>query len=187
MLSAVVMGEAVSPLALFGILVSLAGVVVLTLRATEGGLRRGLLSRAALPGLAAGTAFAVSVIAYRSAALTLPSGDFLARSALTLACVTVFQAVVMGIWLRVRDPGELTRVLRAGRSAWLVGASGMLASACWFAAMTLHNAAYVRALGQVELVFAFASGMLLFGERSRPLEVLGVVLIVAGVLLLLLA
>lgn len=186
-LSAVIMGEPVSPAALLGILTSLIGVLVLTLRSASGGLWRALLSPAALPGLAAGAAFAVSVIAYRSAALSLLSGDFLVRSAATLACVTVFQTVVMGLWLVVREPGEVPRVLRAGRSAWLVGISGMLASACWFAAMTLYNAAYVRALGQVELVFAFASGVLLFGERSRPLEVLGVILIVAGVALLLLA
>jgi hypothetical protein len=37
----------------------------------------------------------------------------------------------------------------------------MLASAGWFSAMTLQNAAYVKAVGQIELVFAFLASRLL--------------------------
>ena len=51
--------------------------------------------------------------------------------------------------------------------------------------MTLQNAAYVRALGQVELLFAFAAGALVLRERTRPREVAGAALVVAGLGLLL--
>ena len=71
------------------------------------------------------------------------------------------------------------------RSIW-VGLAGMVASAGWFTAMTLERAAYVRALGQVELLFAFAFSVFVFRERVRPMELLGAALVVAGLILLVL-
>jgi drug/metabolite transporter (DMT)-like permease len=62
----------------------------------------------------------------------------------------------------------------------------MLASACWFTAMTIQNAAYVRALGQVELLFTFAAGYLFFRERFNALELIGIGLVASGIWLLLL-
>jgi drug/metabolite transporter (DMT)-like permease len=52
--------------------------------------------------------------------------------------------------------------------------------------MTLQNAAYVRALGQIELVFTFLAAHLIFRESSTRLEVTGVVLVIGGILILLL-
>jgi drug/metabolite transporter (DMT)-like permease len=45
--------------------------------------------------------------------------------------------------------------------------------------------AYVRALGQIELVFTFISSVVLFKEKINRLEVAGCLLIVAGILALL--
>ena len=66
----------------------------------------------------------------------------------------------MLLWLRLREPGEITRVLAALADArrWS-GVTGMLGSLGWFVAFTLQNAAYVRALGQVELVFSVLGGL----------------------------
>jgi drug/metabolite transporter (DMT)-like permease len=50
------------------------------------------------------------------------------------------------------------------RVASLAGATGTLASAGWFTAMTRTIAAYVRTLGLVELLFTFAVGHLAFRE-----------------------
>jgi len=92
----------------------------------------------------------------------------------------------MSIYMRLREPGEFTNTLRAWRVAALVGLSGMIASACWFTAMTMQNAAYVRALGQIELVFTFIVSYFVFRERSTKLEAIGIALVIAGILLLLL-
>ena len=61
-----------------------------------------------------------------------------------------------------------------------------LASAGWFTAMTIQNAAYVRALGQIELVFTFAAAVFFFHERPTRTEVIGILLVIGGILLLLL-
>jgi drug/metabolite transporter (DMT)-like permease len=68
-----------------------------------------------------------------------------------------------------------------------VGIAGMVASAAWFTAFTIQNAAYVRALGQIELVFTFIVSVFFFKEKSNRMEVFGIGAIIAGILILLLA
>jgi len=69
-------------------------------------------------------------------------------------------------------------VTAAGLVAILVGLTGMLGMLGWFIAFRLQNAAYVRALGQVELVFSVLGSWLVFRERARPRELGGIALVV---------
>lgn len=184
-----VLGETVRPGAVVAILVSLAGVFLICVTRSAMGagyLLRHLLDRSALTGLASGAFFGVSAVCYRAATLSLDSGDFVIRAAFSLACVTVFQCLVMAVYMRLREPGQIAAVLRAWRLSGLVSLAGMLGSLGWMAAMTLQNAAYVRALGQIELVFTLAASYLFFGERSSRNELLGIGLVSCGILLLLL-
>jgi drug/metabolite transporter (DMT)-like permease len=48
--------------------------------------------------------------------------------------------------------------------------------------MTLQQVAYVRALGQIELVFTFIASWFLFRERINAMELAGCLLIVSGIL-----
>jgi uncharacterized membrane protein len=50
--------------------------------------------------------------------------------------------------------------------------------------MTLKNAAVVRAVGQVELLFTVATSVWFFQERLRAREIVGISLVVLGILLL---
>ena len=179
----VIVGETVTPFALAGILVSLAGVLLLSAGASLN--QAFALGRGAWLGIGAGAAFGLAAVGYRQAALALPMGEVHIRAAVTLLAALTLQAIGMGIWLAWRQPGALRDVARAWRVALWVGAAGAVASAAWFAAMTLQNATYVRALGQVELLFAFAAGALVLRERTRPREVAGAALVVAGLGLLL--
>lgn len=185
-----VLGDVLSLPVVLAILISLAGVVLLSVARTEAGFRDllgGLTSRVALIGIAAGAAFGVSAVSYRAASLSLGGDGFLVQAAFTLACVIVLQTALMAVYLQLREPGQLEATLDAWRTALWVGLSGMLASAGWFTAMTIQNAAHVRALGQVELVFTFIAAHFFFGERSNRLEIGGILLVVAGILVLLLA
>ena len=103
-------------------------------------------------------------------------------AAVTLACVTTFQTVFMLIWMLWKDKREIVQVLVTWRSSSLVGIAGVLGSAGWFTAMTLQQVAYVRALGQIELVFTFMASWLLFRERVNAMELAGCLLIVSGIL-----
>ena len=93
----------------------------------------------------------------------------------------------MGAYLLWREPGEIGRVITHWRWAGAVSVAGILGSICWFTAFTIQNAAYVRALGQVELVFTFIATTVFFRERVDWRESIGIVLVVASIVLLLLA
>jgi drug/metabolite transporter (DMT)-like permease len=169
----ILLGELASASAILAILISLAGIMLISVPAG------GLALKAAFNRPAA-------YVSYRAASLSLEGGDFLIRAALTLAVVTLMQTVAMWIYLAWREPGEVGRVIAAWRITMWIGAAGMLASLGWFTAMTLQTVAYVRALGQIELLFTFATSVLVFGERSTPREIAGIVLLVAGIVTLLL-
>lgn len=189
LVGAVVLGEGLGTGALLGILVSLVGVLAISAaksKLSARGLLLGWTEKPALLGLASGGLFGIAAVSYRAASLSLGSGDFLIRAALTLAAVLAFQTLAMTLWLAWAEPRQLMLVLRNWRWTLSVGVVSMLGSAGWFTAMTLQNAAYVRALGQIELVFTFAASILVFRERTTPVELAGIGLVVGGILLLLL-
>ncbi|MEM7216752.1 MAG: DMT family transporter [Pseudomonadota bacterium] len=175
------LGEGVSALAFGGIAISLVGVWLLN---PPGAVRfdRGLVN-----GLLSGLGFALAAIGYRGASLSLPDLPFHEQAACTLAAALTIQTLVLGAWLAMRSPGDLRAVARSWRVAIWVGLTGSVASACWFSAMALVNASYVRALGQVELVFSFVASVLVFRERTTRSEVVGVGVLCAGIVVLLLA
>ncbi|MDH3262883.1 MAG: DMT family transporter [Paracoccaceae bacterium] len=183
--SALVLGEHVTPRGLLAIAVGFLGVLFLT-RAKGAGEAR-VFNRATLLGLMAGGFFGASAIGYRGATLELLPAPFFFRAALTLACVTALQTLAMGLWLGLAEPGELARVARAWRRTLPVGVTGMLGSLGWFTAFSLQNAAYVRAVGQVEVVFTILASWLVFRERLTLREFAGIALVVASLLLIVLA
>jgi drug/metabolite transporter (DMT)-like permease len=149
---------------------------------TFSGLFRSLATRTALIGIASGGVFGISAVAYRSASLSLDGPNAVMQAGFTLAFVTGFQTLFMLIWMLATDRSEIGKVIRSWRTSALVGLAGVVGSAGWFTAMTLQQVAYVRALGQIELVFTFMASVFLFHEKINRLEVAGCLLIVAGIL-----
>jgi len=169
--------------------VSLVGVIAISAARSPAGLRAIATSwteRPALIGLASGAAFGIAAVSYRGASLSLGGDGFVMQASVTLAFVLVFQTIVMAAYMTVREPAELRASLAAWRVAGWVGLSGALASIGWFTAMTIQQAALVRALGQIELVFTFAASVFVFRERTSRVEVLGIGLVVAGIFILIL-
>jgi len=187
MIGFVVLGEAVSPLGFFAILIGLGGVVLLSdppRSSPHSGWQARLFNRASGLGIGSGALFGVSAIGYRGASLSLLGGDFLIRAVATLAFVTLFQTLLMAAFLVKREPGQITAVLKSWRITGLVGLTGMLGSLGWFAAFTLQNAAYVKALGQIELIFTFIASYFYFKERSSNRELAGIALVILSILAL---
>jgi drug/metabolite transporter (DMT)-like permease len=151
------------------------------------GLWRGLWRLPTLIGLACAAWLGMSVVLFRAASLRLGLDDFVVAAAFTLTVVLLLQTLLMAAIIGLREPGELRKVVLHWRPAALVGISGGLASIGWFSAFTLQNATYVRALGQIELLFTFAATLLFFREKVSLLETLGIALISASIVLILLA
>ena len=93
----------------------------------------------------------------------------------------------MGAMIAIREPSQLKQVLVHWRPAALVGLSGGIASVGWFSAFTLQNATYVRALGQIELVFTFVATLIFFREKVSLAEIVGIGLVTMAILIILLA
>ena len=102
----------------------------------------------------------------------------------TLAVGIAMQAVLLSLYLSLRDPAVLGAIIRAWKPSLFAGFMGALASQFWFLAFALATAASVRTLALVEVLFAQLIARFAFGQRTSAREALGMVLVVAGVALL---
>jgi drug/metabolite transporter (DMT)-like permease len=177
----VLLGDLVSALAAAAIAVATAGLLLLARQTGGAGWLAGLAGRPALLGLGTGGAFAVAAVSFRAASLTLAELPFAAAAAATLAVVTLLQSFLMTLFLLRREPGQVRTVLRLWRRSLLPGLTGAAASACWFTAMTLEIAAYVRMLGLIEVLFGYGVSIVGLREQPSAREVAGSVLLVAAI------
>ncbi len=164
--------------------IGIGAVAVLILSGRPGG---GWEGRAVALGLGSGALFAVSAVCYRGAALSLGDAPVLLRAGVTLAAATSAQTLILGTWLVWREPGQIGAVVAAWRVAALAGALSMVGSFGWFTAFALQNAAYVKALGQVEVILSILATTLLLGERITGRELAGIALLSVSILALILA
>ena len=186
--SIVILGEGLTWGAAGAILVSLIGVFLLTLAP---GQLRGLpgVREMAVPaaiGIASGGLFGLSAVSFRGAALALEAEGFLLPAATTLAAAIGLQTLLLSAYLPWREPGQLRQLLRHWPHTLAISTASFWGSVCWFSAMTLMNAAYVRALGQVELIFTYWTSRRIFRETLRGRELLGLILVAGGVIWLVL-
>ena len=170
----VLLGESISSLGVGVIVIGLIGVLMLSETPGLGGdWWRRICNRASGLGVLSGFLFAISGVCYRGATLELASEDPLLRAGMTLACVTSAQLIAMALWLRLFEPGQISAVWGARRTAAWIGLTSMVGSFCWFTAFTLQTVAYVNALGQIELVFSLLATVFFFKEPITRRELYG--------------
>ena len=184
------LGDRLTPAVIVAIAMSAVGLVVLSAGQAKlnlSNLLQGLWRASTAIGLACAAWLGMSVVLFRAASLSLGVASFTLAASFTLLIVLILQIAIMGVMIGLREPEQLKKVLLHWRPAMLVGISGGLASIGWFTAFTLQNATYVRALGQIELIFTFVVTVLVFREKVSSTEIGGIGLIAAGILVLLLA
>ena len=179
----VVLGDQVSWQGLGAIVLGLIGVLLLSSPVQIGAWNwRMMFNRAAGLGILSGALFAVSAVTYRGASLQLDMADHWGRAGVTLTVVTSMQLTGMAIYLFSRERGEISAVWQARRVAGWIGILSMAGSFCWFTAFTLQNAAYVKAVGQIELIFSLLVTVLFFKEKISLREWIGVAVLGMSVL-----
>lgn len=183
------LGDQLTPGLIAAIAMSGLGLIVLTAGHAKLHLKnmvQGLWSVPTAIGLACAAWLGMSSVFFRAASLSLGLTNFTVSASFTLMIVLILQIAIMGVMIATREPEQFRKVILNWRPASLVGLSGGLASMGWFTAFTLQNATYVRALGQIELIFTFVVTLLFFREKVTPAEVGGIGLIAAGIFILLL-
>jgi drug/metabolite transporter (DMT)-like permease len=177
------LGDAVTLPMMTAILVATAGVLIMSFK--PGGMIGGI--KPTLIGLASGGMFALSAIGYRGAILGLHMANFVMAATFTLVVGLVMQAVVLSLYLWLRQPSAMIAILRAWKPSLFAGLMGALASQFWFLAFAIATAASVRTLALIEVLFAQIVARVMFGQRTTTREAIGMVLVVAGVGLLIFA
>ncbi len=188
-LGAVILGDRLDWIAILAIAISACGLIALSLGQAKLSVRAliaGLGEKSTLLGLVSAAFLGASSVFYRGASLSLGHDTIVMAAAFTLAVSLTIQTLIMGVWIVWREPGEFGRVLKNWRTAGAVGLVGMLGSVCWFTAFTIQDAAHVRALGQIELLFTFIATTLFFHEKVDRREVIGIALVLGGIVLLVL-
>jgi drug/metabolite transporter (DMT)-like permease len=188
-LGLILLGDTISLTAAIAIAISVVGIMAMSVAQTHvsvSSLITGMTEKATLIGLASGAFLGASVVFFRGAALSLNHDNVVMAAAFALALGIVLQTIAMGIYLLFRERETLTAVVRNWRWALPVGVAGVMGSIAWFTAFTMQNAAYVRALGQIELVFTFIASIFFFKEKTTLMEFFGIVSIVTGILIIVL-
>ncbi len=183
------LGDRVTGGALAAIAISVFGVMLISVAhmpMNGRNLVASVFARNALIGLASGTLFGISAVAYRAASLSLGGPNFAMQAATTLVWTIALQTTVMAAWMLWKDRAEFGRIAGAWKVSLFTGFVGATASFGWFMAMTLQQAAVVKALAQVEMLFTFAASVFFFREKINRMEVAGCMLIVAGIVVLVL-
>ena len=196
LIGTVLFTELITPLGWAAIVVVMLGVTLMLLGRTGTGVfqTRGqavselLFGDAMRMALVCALLFSFSYLFLRAATLELDQHQhFLWRSAWTVVLATAMQIVCVGIWLAVKEPKVFNQMWPMRGIATFIGLTSALGSIGWYSAFALQNASYVRAVGQVEAVFTLAISWLYFREKIARLELLGIIVTVAGVLMFRLA
>ena len=103
----------------------------------------------------------------------------------TLLAGIAIQAVVLSVYLALRNPAILFAIFRVWKPSLSASFAGAVASQFWFLAFALTTAASVRTLALIEVLFAHLVARIAFGQRTSAREALGMLLVVGGVALLL--
>jgi drug/metabolite transporter (DMT)-like permease len=185
--SFVLLGDRMTPGSAVAVASGMMGVLLLAPADRErplASLVEGVTSRSALMGLASGAGLAMSAVSYRAATHSAGTPSWIMDAALTVVVSQVLQTVMLGGWLWWRARDVVVRTLRAWRVSLFAGFMGAAASAAWFTAFAIQSVTYVRTLGLIEMLFSYVVSRRFFRERLTSREVAGMVLIVAGVVII---
>jgi drug/metabolite transporter (DMT)-like permease len=179
-LAMMMLGEMLSPMTWIGIAIGVVGVVVLS----TGGQRpriADLMQPAALCGLGAGFSFALTAIFVKRATFAVATHDKMYAALITLVAVLALQLVMQGGYVLLRERDQIPKVFRTWRVSGQVGLLAALGSACWFTGFATAPVALVRAVGQIEVIFTLGFGRFYLKEALRHSELVGLLLVGAGV------
>ena len=135
-------------------------------------------------GLASGLALAITTLLIRESSLALNT-DLMVSAAVTLVFMISVQSVISVVYVWLQDKKQLRLMFTHWRLCLFVGITSVLGSIGWFTGASYQNAAYVKALGQVEFFFTLFLTYRLFKEKITMKEYIGMTLVIASVVILL--
>ena len=171
---------------IIGIIVATIGVIVITIKDVKLFFRN-FFSKVTLIGLTTGLILGLSVVYFRAAALSLENFSSNFDKAITTLFFGLFiQTAVVTTYLLIFEKSEFKKFYQNKVEICFTGLAGFLATLSWFFAFTLIQASFVRAVGQIEILFSYISSKYLFKEKITFIEIMGIIIFISGATLLLL-
>ncbi len=171
---------------IIGIIVATIGVIVITIKDVKLFFRN-FFSKVTLIGLTTGLILGLSVVYFRAAALSLENFSSNFDKAVTTLFFGLFiQTAVVTTYLLIFEKSEFKKFYQNKVEICFTGLAGFLATLSWFFAFTLIQASFVRAVGQIEILFSYMSSKYLFKEKITFIEIMGIIIFISGATLLLL-
>ena len=184
-IGSVFFSETITPLGWLAIVLTVAGVTLLSVRRAGSLISQGVSAGATMTGLASAFFFCLSYLFLREASLSLADGPAIWRGAWSVVMVTSIQVAGLGVWLALhpRERAEFAKLGQVIRPSLFIGVTSAIGSIGWFTAMAMQNASYVKAVGQVEVIFTVLISTLWFRERITLPQYAGIATLVVAVLL----
>ena len=161
-----------------GILLGAAAIFVLS-----GGGRKGQLSfKTVMIGLACGTCFALTSLFVREASHLL-NVPFPHNAAWVLLWVLCMQTTLLVSYILVKHKSTFVALRNNAKMTLATSIISCLGTICWFSAVSLHHVAYVKTLGQVEVLLTMLVATIWLKNKVHKHEVMGLLLIAVAAIL----
>ena len=186
---ALIIGYVVSFQIGFALIIGFVAIVLLSIvkgQISFSNLLESLFSKQAGLGLSSGAFLALCSVCFRAATDSLEGNDLIVKAGTTLGISLVLQTALMGVWMQMNAKSELILTLKEWKRSSIVGFFGALTSFCWFYAFSANAVAPVRAIGQIELIFALVISIFFFQERPSWKEFSAIGLLLLSIILVLL-
>ena len=164
-------------------MISTIGVIIFSTKDVKN-IINSFFSKSTIIGLFCGTILALSVVFYRGSMefIDFTNKNF-DKALLTLFAATLIQTSLITFYLLFFEISEFKKLKSNIKLSALAGLFGFSATISWFYSFSLVQAALVRAVGQVELLFSYISSRFMFREKIRFVEIIGIVIFIFGLFL----
>lgn len=170
------------------IVLNLVGLVIIAMSKmgiTLTSLFTNLDSKSAVLGLLAGVGFALCSLFIRQASLHLElSSTGIEKGILVLLATLTTQLFVLVFFIVAWQRYCLNEIVRNLKPSLFIGVTSALGSLGWYSAYTLQTVAYVKVLGQIDMLFTILITLYFFREKIQYHEYVGLLLIVSSIVLL---
>lgn len=177
-------------LSIFGILAIMLGVFgIFIISLAEGKisfkmLLKSLSHKTAIIGILSGTFFSLSALFIKNSSYHLGLETPVISSSTTLLTMTIMQTIILGIYLLSKERDQFSKMHKNLKIISLIGLTSIVGSIGWFTAFALTNVAYVKIVGQIELLFSILITHKIFKEKFNRMEIIGGLLVIFSILIL---
>jgi drug/metabolite transporter (DMT)-like permease len=172
--------------AIIGIIISTFGVIIFSTKDLKN-IIKGFFSKSTVIGIFCGTLLALSIVFFRG---SMEFIDFTQKNfdkaLITLLAATIVQTTLISVYLLFFETNQFSKIRSNLKLSLLAGLFGFSATVFWFYSFSLVQAAFVRTVGQIELLFSYISSRFMFKEKIRLIEVFGIIVFISGLILVVL-